>query len=636
VISLTQTPATIERQPPPSDTGTLQANTQVPLRGSGATLAVLSVACGAGLLLQALVGYRGRVTGDPPALLFWLSLGLMYGTAVATMLSRRLTRNERALGVAIVAVAMQLTRVLLYPDMFVYHDELIHVRVLGDILASHHLFTPNSTLPITPHYPGLEVATASIASLTGLSAHTSGCVVLVLARLILTLGMFLIVERITASSRLAVAACLLYLANPQYLFFNAQFSYQTLALALCFGYVYLVAWLAGSRRAVAWPTLAAASAAIAFTHHLTSAALAGILVVWLGIALLVGRRPRYLIVATVCAVASILAWGYVGSDTIVPYLTGIAKHNLESVQELLRGHSDHVFFKDSAGDRTPVWERYASLTSVLLLMILLPQALWATGRRWRLIGFPAIVLCLIAAMYPVIPLGHLTNATSEVADRSSGFIFVGVSFLVSLWAFGQYRSSRWRHMDADCRGARFRFTAVVTAVALILFVGGTIVGSGPPWLRAPGHYRVSAENRSVDQLALTPARWLAENVSPDHRIYADRVDALLASAIGGQHSVTNLGDDIDNGDLSRLLLAPPAPSDLRTVRRAKIDLLLVDTRIADDLPRVGIYTDSGEYEGRGRIRPPAAVAVAKFDYVPRARRIYDNGAVRIYDLAGIR
>jgi hypothetical protein len=337
-----------------------------------------------------------------------------------------------------------------------------------------------------------------------------------------------------------------------------------------------------------------------------------------------------------CAVASIFVWGYLGSDTVVPYLTEIAKHNLQSVQELLRGRSDHVFFKDTAGDRTPAWERYASLASVLVLMILLPQALWATRRRWRLIGPPGIILCMIASAYPLIPLGHLTNATSEVADRSSGFIFVGVSFLVSSWAFGQHRSGRWRRIDTDRRGARFKFTVVLTAVALILFVGGTIVGSGPPWLRAPGHYLVSADNRSVDQLTLAPSRWLAENVSPDHRIYADRVDALLASAIGRQHSVTNIADHIDNGELSRLLLAPPALSDLDTVRRAKIDLLLVDTRIADDLPRVGIYTSNGEYGDRGRLRPPIAAAVAKFDYVPRAQRIYDDGAVRIYDLEGIR
>ncbi len=602
-------------------------------RADGLGLLAVGLACGLGVLLQAYVGYQGRVSGNPPALLFWVSLVLMYATTAVVVLRGRLSRSESAVAVVLLSVAMQLTRVVLYPSMFVYHDELIHVRVLEDILSTHHLFTANSLLPVTPHYPGLEIATAGIAQLTGLSSHTSGTIVLILGRVILGLALFLIFDRITRSHRVAAVGSLLYIANPQYLFFNSQFSYQTLALPLCFGFVYLLVVLERRRPAVAWPTLAALAIAIAASHHLTAAGLVACLVIWRIVSAWTGRRPRHLSAATLIFVAAVLGWGFLARASVLPYFSEIAANNVKSVTQLISGHSDHTFFKDTAGDTTPVWERYGSLASVLVLVTLLPFALWS-GRRWlTLRRAPAIVLCLMAILYPLIPLGHLTNATSEVADRSSGFIFVGVSFVLAWWGF-QYLPGR-RRSAARTRAGRLLVAVAVTVIAVVLFVGGTIVGSGPPWLRDPGAFLVEAENRSVDELSVAASSWLGAHVSAGHRIYADRTNSLLTETLGNQHTLTSLADQIDNGQLSRLLLAPASPSDVATVRQTNLQLLLVDTRMATDLPHVGLYTDNGEYGGENRTRPPSWASVTKFDSVAGADRIYDNGALRIYDLRGL-
>jgi hypothetical protein len=599
----------------------------------GARLVAVALACALGVLLQGYLGYRGRESGNPPALLFWLSLALMYGAGALAVLASRLTRSESVVVVALVGVVMQLTRLVLYPNLFVYHDELVHVRVLSDILATHHLFTPNSSLPVTPRYPGLEILSAGIADLTGFSAHVAGAIVLVLARLIMALALFLIVERLARGHRVAAAASLLYVANPQFLFFNSQYSYQTLALPLSFAFVYLVVRLERARPSVARPCLLAGAIAIATCHHLTAVGLVALLGFWSVACVLQGRRPRYLNSAFALTLLSVLGWGFLARHTVVHYFYEIAKNNVQSAQQLIAGHSHHVFFKDSAGDNTPAWERFASLGSVLVLVVVLPIALWSRAFLRTRQAAP-LVLCVIAAAYPVIPLGHLTNATGEVADRSSGFIFIGVSFLLAWWAFGiRYNG----HRRGETRKSRRVLAATcVFASSLVLFVGGTIVGAGPSWLRAPGKYLVSAENRSVDALALAASRWLGDRITPGNRLYSDRVNELLASALGHQHSLTSLGDGIDNGSVSRLLLAPPSPSDISDAKAAKLQLLLVDRRLATELPHVNVYTDNGEYEGEKRTKPPPESAVTKFDVVAGADRIYDNGAFSLYDVRGLR
>ena len=600
----------------------------------GRRVAAVIAACGLGVLLQAYVGYQGRATGSPPAILFWSGTVLMYGATVVVVMVSKLSRAEHAIVVVVLAVSLQLTRLVLYPDMFVQHDELIHGRVLWDILHHHHLFTPNSSLPVTPSYPGLEIFSAGIAKLCGLSAHTSGSIVLVLARVIQALALFLVVDRIARSHCVATAASLIYIGNPQYLLFNSLFSYQSLALPLCFAFVYLVAKLGPVRPRVAWPVLAVATLAIASSHHLTSIGLGALLLAWLVAARYSGSRPRYLPAAVIVVLLIVTMWALLTGDAAGPYFSEILRNNFKSVQQLISGQSSHVFFKTTAGDATPVVERVLSFASVLILVTLLPIALW-TARGWLLARrAPQLVLCLVAAAYPVIPLGHLTIVTSEPADRSSGFIFVAVSFLLAWWAFGR-PSALVRAWNGNL-GHRVGAALTIAVISVVLFIGGTVVGSGPAWLRAPGKSIVEGENRSVDAPALAAANWMAAHLTLNNRIYSDRTNALLASAVGHQHPVTSLADGIDNALVSRLLLAPPDSSDVRNARSARLQYLLVDLRLSTDLPHVGIYTDTDEFGGEKRTVPPPLSALTKFRRVTGSSLVYDNGALTLYYVGKLR
>ena len=155
---------------------------------------------------------------------------------------------------------------------FQFPDELQHWRSTYDVLTTHKLFTPNPALPISPHYPGLELATAAVSSVTGLSIFASGLVITAAAHLALVGALYCLFTRLSGSSRVGAIGVLAYSMNAHFSSFDAMFLYQ--ALGLTFLPVALLATTAAVRErphSGRWTALAALMlAATVVTHHVTS------------------------------------------------------------------------------------------------------------------------------------------------------------------------------------------------------------------------------------------------------------------------------------------------------------------------------------------------------------------------------
>src|SRR5258708_38502713 len=96
--------------------------------------------------------------------------------------------------------AIYLYRDLDYPLSFAYNEEFIHWREAQDLAASGHLFRANPLLPIGPFYPGLEILTNALSSLTGLSIFVSGMIVLGVAAVLLGVAPSLCFEYLSNSA----------------------------------------------------------------------------------------------------------------------------------------------------------------------------------------------------------------------------------------------------------------------------------------------------------------------------------------------------------------------------------------------------------------------------------------------------
>ncbi len=612
---------------------------------AGPALVVMSL----GVVLMAIAANAGRsgsVAGWTQAA--WaVGLVMIFLPACFRIVLRGTPHVERMILAVAMPMILQVSRLVLNPTQFAFHDELIHGNTLRQIDQTSRLFTENPLLPVSGYYPGLEVVTDAIQRLTGLTPFVSSTITLLLARMIISLAIIAVVGLVTGSRRAGAVGAVVYVLNPQELFFNSQYSYQTLALPLAIFSVYLFAVRRrGSRTALVLPI--AATAMTTFTHHLTAILLVAAFAVWLIVDVIVGRfdrrRPatedprapqsrvdrRRLITSlhdrggliwmtASGAVLSLVAALNPGSP-LRTYLQSIVGSSTSDVTSLTEGKQTKALFADSAGTGPARWEQALLLSAVLLgglAMFVVLRFLWSRRRRPQAL---AVIVGFLALLYPVIPGGHLTAATAEVGDRASGFVFIGLAVVMGWWLW----RSHWR----------LRSLMAIVVAGLVMFYGNIVLGAGPTSGQLPGPYQISADARSVDAANIAAAQWLSAGVRPDSVIYGDRTSGGLAAELGGQFTILHVSSNID---ASRLLLDPAyTDKDVALIKRARMDYLIVDTRLSTGLPHQQYYIESGEFGGGQRSGPVPAAALAKFASVPGVQRVYDNGALVIYDVRGLR
>lgn len=605
-------------------------------------LGPLLLVMAAGMFVMAVAANLGRLgeTGVGAQLVWYAGLVLVFLPAALRIVAGSTPHRERIVAVVALAMVLQLSRLVLNPTMFVFHDEFIHADTLRQIESTGHLFTFNPLLPVSAYYPGLEIVTDAVRSTTGLPGYAAAVLTLLVARLVIVLAIIGLIGAIGGSRRAGAVGALVYLANPQLLFFNSQYSYQTLALPLAVFCIYLVAT---RRRGGRWSLLLplAGVAAVVVTHHLTAVLLIAALALWFACTLVSagGRRgaasvrgPGALRDGTSArdrtALAVLTVWGVVvlgasvlnPGNPLAPYLSAIFGSSSAQLLGLSEGEQPKALFADSAGTGPLPVEQALLIASVLLTTASLLVLLGFIRTGWRAARPLALALGVVGLLYPVVPGGHLTSATAEVGDRASGFVFIGLAAALGTWWWARRRR---------------RSTAVAFGLATtVVFLGSVVLGSGPASGQLPGPYQVSADARSVDADNVAAAQWQATGLPADSVVYGDRVSGLLAAAEGGQRTVLHVSTNLD---ISRLLLAPTVTADdVDLIRSAGLDYLIVDERQSTGLPHQQFYIESGEYGGQDRTEPVSAAALAKFQAVPGVTRVYDNGSIVIYDVRGLR
>jgi hypothetical protein len=574
----------------------------------------------AGLIITA-VGYRQGWRGSTDDALrgLWVGLLLIYLPCAYCLLRPRASRVERIRVAVLLGLGLLFSRLLLAPRFVAQFDELLHVRTLTDLTDTGRLFVDNPLLPASPRYPGLELLTDALLQTTGLPRQAAVVATLVLARILLVYGLFILVERLTGSHYAAGIGVLAYTASQQFYFFNAQFAYQTLAVALLVG---ILALLAGPEARSPRPTWAFATgagclAALTVTHHLSS---------WCGLALLGvwavrGRRGQAARTARILAalgLAAALLWLGLSGELIGRYIGSIFSSAADQIRGILGGSSEgRKLFADNSGTTTPTWEKAALLLAALCWLVALVPTRYARLRR----HLPEADSSLYRLMsigrlgYPLIPLGRFAPGAGEITSRASTFIFLMFAGPIGLWLASLLRD----------RPARLR--AGIAALSVVPFLGGLILGSGPDWARVPGPHLVAAEARSVDSHIVAAVDWIDENLPERSRVAGDRMSNALLDAGGRVWVVSNISSPVSAGPL--FFGDQFGEYERSLLRDGNIQYVLVDTRLATSAPRLGGYVEPGEAEPGARV---TARALRKFDATPGSVRVYDDGVVRVYDV----
>lgn len=165
---------------------------------------------------------------------------------------------------------------------------------------------------------------------------------------------------------------------------------------------------------------------------------------------------------------------------------------------------------------------------------------------------------------------------------------------------------------------------------VVIYLGGTLLGSNPDYSRLPGPYLVSADSRSQDPETMAAVEWAAEHLPPGSTVVADRDPAVL---LDGQARLVPVTEPQQGLDPSSLYFSNTwGPQDTAVVKGLRIDYIYVDMRLAQSLPYLGYYIHAQETLVPTRL---TVAELAKFGHVPGLTAVYHHGPVTIYSTYGL-
>jgi hypothetical protein len=631
-------------------TATTSAASQAAAAGWG-LLPLLCFTNSLALLTVAYANTLSRNSIETAPLFLWIGLLVIFVPTAVRLLSPTINRPERIGLVILLGCSLYMVKVLHSPMDFTFHDEFLHWRTTENILVSDRLFTPNSILPVSPLYPGLEIITAALSDVSGLSIVDSGVIMLGIARVGFMLALFLFYEAI-GSSQIGGLAALLYTANSNFLYFDSQYSYESLSLPIAMTILYIVASRNEKYEERPLKTLILALpmiGAVAITHHLTGYVVTGFLFLWAFMALLRRRQSSRWLWIGVFALVTLVAvagWTRLVGNATSNYLGPVFRSGVGEVVGLVFDEGGgRELFKSETGVSSPVWERFVGIGAIVFILLMLPvgtlQVLLSPFRQRPLASRiatltpealrswqryqnngAALALAALIVLHPVMQAFRLTSSGWEIANRSSEFLFWAIAFIL---AIGVVSVST---LPIPRRLFMIGFAIWVS----VIFVGGAISG-WPPWSRQPGPYMVSADSRSVEPESLLAANWANDYLPAQSRMAADRINTLLMSVYGNQRMITHLADEVYLASVyfSKIF----GRVEYALLKQTDVEYMVVDKRMSEELPLVGVYFEAGE-PGNDRTEPVDPEALAKFDTLEGVDRIFDSGNIRIYDVGELR
>jgi hypothetical protein len=588
-------------------------------------LAVVSLFCSVGLLFIGFGFYASRVGNGLAEPIFWAGTAVLLLPVVVAIIAGSLTRTQQVGALLILGLAFYLFKVIYSPSFFTFLDEMQHWRTVNDILLSHHLFDLNPILTVSPYYPGLEIVTDALISLTGLSIFQAGLIIIGVGRIIIVLSLYLLFEKISQSSQVAGIGTLVYMANPHFLLFDAQFAYESLALPLAVLTLYLAvkhADFSGFGKLAMGFVILLGVAAVIVTHHVTSFLLVSILLLWAfilglkGIQVFARFSPTW---AGLLGYAGIVTWlAYVATQAVV-YLSSPLITAMQQIVLLILGERTprQLFVQSNTGLPNDLYLKVLGIASVLLILLLLPYGLLKVWQKYR--SQPvAVILGLIAISYPVTMALHYVPWGLLVATRTAPYVFLGVGFVVAVGYTYFRRSKRWS----------ISIQAIFISIIMVVFLG--MVASGVSAWGLPVEYNQESYTNSADQQSISAADWAWTNLGPNQRFAAEGNTQWILASYGEQRSITPDADKIweqsifdagvSNGDILGLL------------RGGQIQYLAIDRRNGSALwnPESNLTQKSIASSYLSSFAPRALYS--EFDYMNQVSRIYDGGAVVLYNV----
>ena len=613
---------------------------------------VLVAAAALGIVI---VGWSYRLSAQGASsavyyLVFWAGLLLGALPAAGAMIGRSSSPARRVWALALLAVLTAVPKYLRNPDGPLYHDEYAHWRQAVDVLSSGHLGEPNAIIPIVQYYPGTSALTAGLQQLTGLSVWQAGELVVLATHVLSLFAALVLIGTILGSVRAGAVGALVYALNSSVLYFDTQYAYESVAIAFYLWVLALAALAAREPDRVRRGLYVAGSLLVAgacvVTHHLTTLALIGTLLLISGTVLVAqilrrrsarrtrltgrsasavpsmpmpvpaARHMRTWWTVTAGAIAMAAAWLLLAAWPTVRYLSPYAGTSVQQLGQIAgQGDGGRELLAASV---QPLWERGLSALAPVLVgvaCLIGGWLLWRERRRWPA---DAQALALFGLVYFPSVLFILAPMGAEGARRSWAFTYIGVALIVAV--VFQRKAGSWRRR----LGERARAALVLVLVAVVM-IGNVGAGLNDP-SRFPGPFRWGTDTNSASAEARVIAELLGGQAGAV-RAVSDRYTGLALSAYGGVWVATPSAG-FPAAELAQTD-RDPTPELAAMLYTSHIDYLVVDLRMAQE------PAYNGDNFGNSDPLPGRATPVQyleRLDDVPWASRVLTTEHLRVYRL----
>jgi hypothetical protein len=204
----------------------------------------------------------------------------------------------------------------------------------------------------------------------------------------------------------------------------------------------------------------------------------------------------------------------------------------------------------------------------------------------------------------------------ELAGRTATFVYIPVSLMAGLALIRLVNVALARRWESAA-------IAVAVIGALTLLFDGLANGWPPYWERLPGPHQVAGFERSVGPEEVAAARWSLTALGPGNRFAADIGIYPALIGYGDQNPLQGVG----------YLYSTPAytPAIARAARAQAVQYVLADRRLSQSPSASGTYFPGSSTTGNG---PIPLTDLTKFNRVPGAARVFDDGNIVIYNLQG--
>ncbi len=586
------------------------------------------------------VGYaRGRANLPWSAPLYWLGDAMVLLVPTVILVSKRNVTRIEGTGVAvIIAVATYAIKECYRPLQFTFSDEFQHLPTIQAILATHHLFHANPSLAVSPFYPGLEIVTAAVATLSHLSIYSSAAIVLGLVHLVATVALYYLALEFVPDPRFAALAVIIYATGPAYQFFLSYFAYESLALPLLIVSLLALIKMAKSstfREVLLWGSANLMfGAATTVTHHLTSYALFGLELCVIAFEMFKPTRTRRrfaLIIVAIILGAFIALWdtlvakptfSYLRSNiSAVLHVSSVA--HVSSVVLPLAGGP--IWSSASASTLSPTFDRSMGYVWAVLLLTLMVFGIW---RLWQKRSIATSFQIAMTLAPPLMVVAFVIAVLAPGQTRLLAFALIPGALIsaitVSILVGPKGVARRYQ---LRTRSSKLLALASFSILASLV-VGATAISWPAFYARIPGPYLLGGGDRAVDQYDLTAAEWAGGHLVHGSVVAADITNSELMDSIGHQSEPA--------GFLSAYLLigSSISPAVARQIKAQNIQFVVADHRITSGIPVAGNPIFFPDPFG-GHYRKPIPVAsLNKFNAIAGVSRIFDDGPIVIFDLRG--